>query len=253
MKLRLHIWKQRDAATDGRFESYDVNHLTPDMSFLEMLDELNEGLITAGREPLAFDHDCREGICGSCSLVIDGIPHGPRRATTTCQLYLREFADGAEIRIEPWRVGAFPVVRDLVVDRSACDRILQAGGFISAHTGAAPDGNTLLVPREIADEAFLSATCIGCGACAAACPNASASLFVAAKISHLGLLPQGRPERNARARTMLAQMDVEGFGFCSNHRECEAVCPKEITIDRIARMNRDLYRSLIFPRRGSPS
>lgn len=245
MKLRLHIWKQRDAAADGRFETYDVDRVAPDMSFLEMLDELNQGLITAGREPVAFDHDCREGICGTCSLVINGIPHGPQRATTTCQLYMREFAGTAEVWIEPWRVGAFPLVRDLVVDRSACDRILQAGGFISVHTGAAPDGNILLVPKDIADEAFLSATCIGCGACAAACPNASASLFVAAKISHLGLLPQGQPERNARVRSMLAQMDAEGFGFCSNHRECEAVCPQEITIDRIARMNRDLYRSLI--------
>jgi succinate dehydrogenase / fumarate reductase iron-sulfur subunit len=248
VKLRLYIWRQRNASDPGCFESHDVERVMPDMSFLEMLDVLNEGLITAGREPVAFDHDCREGICGSCGLVINGIPHGPRRATTTCQLYMREFADGAEIRIEPWRAGAFPVVRDLVVDRSACDRILQAGGFISVHTGAAPDGNTLLVPRETADEAFLSATCIGCGACVAACPNASASLFVAAKISHLGLLPQGQPERNARARSMLAQMDAEGFGFCSNHRECEAVCPKEITIERIARMNRDLYRSLIFQR-----
>jgi len=215
------------------------------MSFLEMLDVLNENLITAGREPVAFDYDCREGICGACSLVINGSPHGPQQATTTCQLYMREFDDGQQIWIEPWRVGAFPVVRDLVVDRSAYDRILQAGGFISARTGSAPDGNTLPVSKDLADRAFTSATCIGCGACAAACPNASASLFVAAKISHLGLLPQGQPERNARVRMMLAQMDAEGFGYCSNHRECEAACPKQIDIGRIARMNRDLYRSFV--------
>jgi succinate dehydrogenase / fumarate reductase iron-sulfur subunit len=245
VRLRLHIWKQAGRAAAGRFELHELTELTPDMSFLEMLDELNEELISTSREPVAFDHDCREGICGACSLVINGIAHGPQRATTSCQLYLREFADGDEIWIEPWRVGAFPVVRDLVVDRSAYDRILQAGGFISAHTGAAPDGNTLPVPKEAADQAFAAATCIGCGACAAACPNASASLFVAAKIVHLGLLPQGRPERDTRVRTMLAQMDAEGFGFCSNHRECEAVCPKEIGIDHIARMNRDLYLSLL--------
>ena len=245
MKLRLHIWKQPDRDAGGRFEAYEVVDVTPDMSFLEMLDDLNEGLITASRDPVAFDHDCREGICGACSLVINGMPHGPQQATTTCQLYMREFADGDEIWVEPWRVGAFPVLRDLVVDRSALDRILQAGGFISAHTGAAPDGNTLPVPKDDADQAFAVAACIGCGACAAACPNASASLFVAAKIVHLGLLPQGRPERDARVRTMLAQMDAEGFGYCSNHRECEAVCPKLIGIDRIARMNRDLYLSLL--------
>lgn len=224
---------------------YKVSEVTADMSFLEMLDVLNENLITAGREPVAFDYDCREGICGACSLVINGSPHGPQQATTTCQLYMREFDDGQQIWIEPWRVGAFPVVRDLVVDRSAYDRILQAGGFISARTGSAPDGNTLPVSKDLADRAFTSATCIGCGACAAACPNASASLFVAAKISHLGLLPQGQPERNARVRMMLAQMDAEGFGYCSNHRECEAACPKQIDIGRIARMNRDLYRSFV--------
>jgi succinate dehydrogenase / fumarate reductase iron-sulfur subunit len=245
VKLRLQIWKQPDRNAGGRFETYEVVDVTPDMSFLEMLDDLNEGLITASRDPVAFDHDCREGICGACSLVINGMPHGPQQATTTCQLYMREFADGDEIWIEPWRVGAFPVLRDLVVDRSGLDRILQAGGFISAHTGAAPDGNTLPVPKDDADQAFAAAACIGCGACVAACPNASASLFVAAKIVHLGMLPQGRPERDARVRTMLAQMDAEGFGYCSNHRECEAVCPKEIGIDRIARMNRDLYLSLL--------
>lgn len=245
MNLTLHIWRQADAEASGGFQDFQLDGVVPDMSFLEMLDVLNEDLITKGEEPVAFDYDCREGICGACSLVINGIPHGPQQATTTCQLYLREFSDGEAIWIEPWRVGAFPVVRDLVVDRSAYDRILQAGGYVSVRTGAAPDGNTLPVSKDLADRAFTSATCIGCGACAAACPNASASLFVAAKISHLGLLPQGQVERNARVRMMLAQMDAEGFGFCSNHRECEAVCPKQIDIGRIARMNRDLYRSFI--------
>lgn len=245
MNLTLHIWRQPDADTEGEFETFAVQDVSPDMSFLEMLDVLNDGLITDGYEPVAFDYDCREGICGACSLVINGIPHGPQKATTTCQLYMREFSDGEEVWIEPWRVGAFPVVRDLVVDRGAYDRILQAGGFVSVRTGAAPDGNTLPVSKDLADRAFTSATCIGCGACAAACPSSSASLFVAAKISHLGLLPQGQVERNSRVRMMLAQMEAEGFGHCSNHAECQAVCPKEIDIGRIARMNRDLYRSFI--------
>jgi len=245
MNLVLHIWRQASHEASGDFESFQVGGVTADMSFMEMLDVLNEDLVSRNEEPIAFDYDCREGICGACSLVINGIPHGPRQATASCQLYMREFSDGDVIWIEPWRVGAFPVVRDLVVDRSACDRILQAGGFVSVRTGSAPDGNTLPVSRELAERAFTSATCIGCGACAAACPNASASLFVAAKISHLGLLPQGQVERNARVHMMLAQMDAEGFGYCSNHRECEAVCPKEIDIGRIARMNRDLYRSFV--------
>lgn len=245
MNLTLQIWRQTDAYAKGAFETFKVNEVLADMSFLEMLDVLNEDLIAEGRDAIAFDYDCREGICGACSLVINGSPHGVQQATTTCQLYMREFSDGEEIWIEPWRVAAFPVVRDLVVDRSAYDRILQAGGFVSTRTGSAPDGNTLPISKDIADRAFTSATCIGCGACAAACPNASASLFVAAKISHLGLLPQGQPERNARVRMMLAQMDAEGFGYCSNHRECEAACPKQIDIGRIARMNRDLYRSFI--------
>jgi len=245
MNLLLHIWRQASNEASGDFESFQVGGVTGDMSFMEMLDVLNEDLITRNQEPVAFDYDCREGICGACSLVINGIPHGPQQATASCQLYMREFRDGEVIWVEPWRVGAFPVVRDLVVDRSAYDRILQAGGFVSVRTGSAPDGNALLVSRELAERAFTSATCIGCGACAAACPNASASLFVAAKISHLGLLPQGQVERNARVRMMLAQMDAEGFGYCSNHRECEAVCPKEIDIGRIARMNRDLYRSFV--------
>lgn len=245
MNLTLNIWRQSSSKSQGKFQAYQVADVEVDMSFLEMLDVLNEGLITKGDEPVAFDYDCREGICGACSLVINGIPHGPQQATTSCQLYMREFSDNDQIWVEPWRVGAFPVVRDLVVDRNAYDRILQAGGFISSRTGSAPDGNTIPVSKLLSDRAFTSATCIGCGACAAACPNASASLFVAAKISHLGLMPQGQPERNARARMMLAQMDSEGFGFCSNHRECEAVCPKQIDIGRIARMNRDLYRSFI--------
>lgn len=245
MNLTLHIWRQSDRVSEGEFEIFNITDVSPDMSFLEMLDVLNEGLINSDEEPVAFDYDCREGICGACSLVINGTPHGPQKATTTCQLYMREFNDGDDVWIEPWRVGAFPVVRDLVVDRGAYDRILQAGGFVSVRTGAAPDGNTLPVPKDLADRAFTSATCIGCGACAAACPSASASLFVAAKISHLGLLPQGQTERNSRARMMLAQMDAEGFGHCSNHAECQSACPKEIDIGRIARMNRDLYRSFI--------
>ena len=245
MKLRLHIWKQADSHSAGRFETFDCSDVSPDMSFLELLDELNEELIAGGRDQVAFDHDCREGICGACGLMINGVPHGPLQATTTCQLYLREFSDGDEITVEPWRAGAFSVIRDLVVDRGALDRILQAGGYISVRTGSAPDGNTLPVPKEDSERAFAAATCIGCGACVAACPNASASLFVAAKIAHLGLLPQGQPERDMRARTMLAQMDMEGFGFCGNQRECEVACPKEIRIDVIARMNRDLYRSLL--------
>ena len=245
MNLTLKIWRQHDRDSEGEFETFEVSDVSPDMSFLEMLDVLNEDLIGEDEEPVAFDYDCREGICGACSLVINGTPHGPQNATTTCQLYMREFNNGQEVWIEPWRVGAFPVVRDLVVDRSAYDRILQAGGFVSVRTGAAPDGNTIPVPKDIADRAFTSATCIGCGACAAACPSASASLFVAAKISHLGLMPQGQTERNSRVRMMLAQMDAEGFGHCSNHAECQSACPKEIDIGRIARMNRDLFRSFI--------
>ena len=245
MNLILNIWRQPDRDSEGRFEIFNVSDVSPDMSFLEMLDVLNEELIVNDEEPVAFDYDCREGICGACSLVINGSPHGPQKATTTCQLYMREFSDGEEVWIEPWRVGAFPVVRDLVVDRSAFDRILQSGGFVSVRTGAAPDGNTIPVAKDLADRAFTSATCIGCGACAAACPSASASLFVAAKISHLGLLPQGQTERNSRVRMMLAQMDKEGFGHCSNHTECQSACPKEIDIGRIARMNRDLGRSFI--------
>ena len=215
------------------------------MSFLEMLDVVNEGLIAKGEEPIAFDHDCREGICGTCGMMINGVAHGPRRATTACQLHMRSFKDGDSIRIEPWRAEPFPVVKDLVVDRGAFDRIIAAGGFISVPTGSAPDGNAIPVPKESADLAMDAAACIGCGACVAACPNASAMLFTAAKVSHLGLLPQGQPERETRVRKMVAQMDEEGFGTCTNHGECEAVCPKEISVEFIARMNRDYLRAAL--------
>ena len=253
MKLYLNVWRQQNAADRGRFMRYQVVDLNPDMSFLEMLDVLNERLIARGKDPIAFDHDCREGICGTCGMVINGVAHGPERATTTCQLHLRHFADGDEVTVEPWRAKAFPVVKDLVVDRSAFDRILQAGGFVSVRTGSAPDANSVPVPKPAADQAMDAAQCIGCGACVAACPNASASLFVAAKIAHLGLLPQGQPERWERVRKMVAQMDAEGFGACTNHNECEAVCPKEISVDTIARMNRDLVRAELVPEVESKS
>ncbi|MBI3272347.1 MAG: succinate dehydrogenase/fumarate reductase iron-sulfur subunit [Planctomycetes bacterium] len=246
MNVTLRVWRQKNAYDPGRFVVYPVADVSPDMSFLEMLDVLNEGLIGKGEEPIAFDHDCREGICGTCGLVIDGIPHGPRGATTTCQLHMRAFEDRAQITIEPWRAAAFPVVRDLVVDRSAFDRIISVGGFISAPTGSAPDGNALPVPKTASDLAMDAAQCIGCGACVAACPNASAMLFVAAKVSHLGLLPQGQPERRERVRKMVARMDAEGFGKCTNTLECEAACPKTISVEFIARMNRDyLVASLL--------
>jgi succinate dehydrogenase / fumarate reductase iron-sulfur subunit len=215
------------------------------MSFLEMLDVVNEGLIGRGEEPIAFDHDCREGICGTCGMVIDGVAHGPRRATTACQLHMRSFRDGDSITIEPWRAGPFPVIRDLVVDRGAFDSIIAAGGFVSVSTGSAPDGNAIPVPKENADLAMDAAACIGCGACVAACPNASASLFTAAKVSHLALLPQGQPERETRVLRMVAAMDGAGFGSCTNHGECEAVCPKEISVDFIARMNRDYLKATL--------
>jgi succinate dehydrogenase / fumarate reductase iron-sulfur subunit len=218
------------------------------MSFLEMLDVVNERLIESGDTPIAFDHDCREGICGTCGMVINGSPHGPRRLTTTCQLHMRSFSDGDSITIEPWRASAFPVLRDLVVDRRAFDRIIQAGGFVSVPTGSAPDGNAILIPKGDAERAMDAAACIGCGACAAACPNASASLFVAAKISHLGLLPQGQAERDARALQMVAQMDAEQFGSCTNHGECEVACPKGISLETIARMNRDYIAATVTKR-----
>ena len=243
MKVSLKVWRQPDQHAPGRFVRYEVADFSPDMSFLEVLDVLNERLILAGEQPIAFDHDCREGICGSCGMMIDGIAHGPLRATATCQLHMRHFRDGAEIRVEPWRATAFPVVKDLVVDRSALDRIIAAGGFVTAPTGGAPDGNAILVPKHDADSAMDAAACIGCGACVAACPNASASLFTAAKITHLGLLPQGQPERARRVLAMVARMDEEGFGNCSWHGECQAACPKSISIDTIARMNRDWLRA----------
>jgi succinate dehydrogenase / fumarate reductase iron-sulfur subunit len=220
-------------------ERYEARDVSPDMSFLEMLDVVNEGLVEAGQQPIAFDHDCREGICGSCGMMINGVAHGPMKGTATCQLHMRSFEDGATINIEPWRSRAFPVVKDLVVDRTALDRIIAAGGFITAPTGGARDANSILVPKRNADESMDAAACIGCGACIAACPNGSASLFTAAKISHLGLLPQGQPERYRRAERMVAQMDAEGFGHCTFYGECQEACPKAISIDTIARMNRD--------------
>ena len=239
MRLTLHVWRQSGAAAPGRFVAYEVPDASPDMSFLEVLDLLNEQLVGRREEPIAFDHDCREGICGACGMVINGRPHGPRRATTACQLHMRHFADGAAIWVEPWRARAFPVIKDLVVDRSGLDRIVQAGGFITIRTGGAPEANAILVPKAAADLAMDAAQCIGCGACVAACPNASAMLFVAAKVSHLGLLPQGQPERYTRVNEMVGVMEAEGFGPCSNHGECMAACPKEISVDFIARLNRD--------------
>jgi len=243
MRLFLHIWRQRNAQEKGRTVRYLAPDVNPDMSFLEMLDVLNESLIAKGEEPVAFDHDCREGICGTCGFMINGVAHGPLRGTTLCQLHMRHFHDGEELYLEPWRARAFPVVRDLVVDRSAFDRLIAVGGFISASTGSAPDGNAILVPKENADEAMDAAACIGCGACVAMCPNASASLFMGAKISHLGLLPQGQPERLERVLAMVAQSNEERFGGCTNIGECEAVCPKQIKLDVIARMHRDFLRA----------
>jgi succinate dehydrogenase / fumarate reductase iron-sulfur subunit len=238
MNLTLKVWRQKNADSAGRFETYEAKGVLPDMSFLEMLDVVNEGLIERGEEPIAFDSDCREGICGMCSLVINGIPHG-RSGTATCQLHMRHFHDGETIVIEPWRAKAFPLVKDLVVNRSAFDRIIQAGGFVSVNTGGAPDGNAIPVPKADADLSMNAAACIGCGACVAACKNASAMLFVAAKVSHLNLLPQGKTEKDRRALNMVKQMDEEGFGNCTVTGSCEAVCPKEISLSFIAKMNRD--------------
>jgi succinate dehydrogenase / fumarate reductase iron-sulfur subunit len=243
MTLHLLIWRQAGPRAPGRMVPYTVHGILPEMSFLEMLDVLNEDLIKQGEEPIAFDSDCREGICGACGLVINGRAHGPLPATTVCQLHMRHFKDGDHITVEPWRARAFPVIKDLVVDRSAFDRIIAAGGFISASVGGAPDANTLLIPKDVADEAMDSAACIGCGACVAQCKNASAALFVGAKINHLALLPQGQPERARRAAAMVQQMDAEGFGSCSNEGECMAVCPKEIKMSNIARMNREFTRA----------
>lgn len=239
IRLVLHVWRQKSPSVRGAMMRYEANGVNPDMSMLELLDVVNEDLILKGQEPIAFEHDCREGICGSCGFVINGIAHGPLPATTVCQLTMRHFHDGQELYLEPWRAKAFPVIKDLVVDRSAFDRIIAAGGYVSVPTGSAPDGNTILIPKEAADRAMDAAACIGCGACVAACPNASAALFTGAKIAHLGLLPQGQPERHERALQMVRQFNQEAFGSCTNIGECEAVCPKEIKLEVIARMNRD--------------
>jgi len=244
MKISVNVWRQKDSKTKGGFKTYNVDHVSDDMSFLEMLDVLNQQLIQKGEDPVAFDHDCREGICGMCSLYINGRPHGPLQ-TTTCQLHMRSFHDGETITIEPWRAKAFPVVKDLVTDRSAFDRIQQAGGYVSVNTGGVPDANVIPIPKKIADEAFDAATCIGCGACVAACKNASASLFVSAKISQLALLPQGHAEAKERAERMVAQMDAEGFGSCTNTYACEAECPKGISVSNIARMNREYFSAML--------
>jgi succinate dehydrogenase / fumarate reductase, iron-sulfur subunit len=251
MKLKLRVWRQPGPDRPGRLESYEVADVSEHMSFLEMLDVLNERLIGEGREPIAFDHDCREGICGSCGFVINGIAHGPRRGTTVCQLHMRQFRDGDELTLEPWRSRAFPVLRDLIVDRSALDRVIAAGGFVSVNTGSARDANALPVPKSDADLAMDAAQCIGCGACVAQCPNGAAQLFTAAKVSHLALLPQGQPERLRRARAMVAQLEEEAFGSCTNYGECEAVCPKGISIDFIARLNREWLAAAVRPERES--
>jgi len=245
MNLTLLIWRQAGPDKPGKMVTYQATDISPDMSFLEMLDVVNEGLILKGEEPIAFDSDCREGICGTCGLMVNGRAHGPGRGVTICQVHMRSFKDGDTIVIEPWRARAFPLVKDLVVDRSAFDRIIAAGGYISVNTGGAPDANTTPIPRDVAERAMDSAACIGCGACVAACKNASAALFTSAKISHLGQLPQGQPERDRRVVRMVERADAEGFGSCSNEGECEAVCPKEIPITNIARMNRDYIRALL--------
>ncbi len=251
MNLTLQVWRQTTPDTPGRMARYEAHDISPDMSFLEMLDVVNERLMEQGDVPIAFDHDCREGICGSCSLMINGAAHGPNAGTATCQLHMRSFGDGDEIVIEPWRARAMPVIRDLVVDRSALDRIIAAGGYITAPTGGAQDANNLLIAKDVVDTAMDAAQCIGCGACVAACPNGSASLFTAAKITHLGLLPQGQPERFQRARRMVAQMDVEGFGGCTLFGECQDACPKQISIDTITVMNRDFIRASLAAERAA--
>jgi succinate dehydrogenase iron-sulfur subunit len=245
MKLTLKIWRQKDASSSGRLVEYQIADVSPDSSFLEMLDSLNEQLINEGKEPVAFDHDCREGICGTCGMMINGVAHGLRPAVTTCQLHMRHFNDGDTIIVEPWRAKAFPIVKDLIVNRGAFDRIIQAGGFISVTTGSAPEGNVIPVPKTNADLAMDAAACIGCGACVAACPNASAMLFTAAKVSHLNLLPQGEVEKYERVVRMVAAMDAEGFGGCTNIGECTAVCPKSISQDFIARMNGDFIKATL--------
>jgi succinate dehydrogenase / fumarate reductase, iron-sulfur subunit len=246
MKFTLKIWRQKNADDKGRLVSYQVDDISPDSSFLEMLDQLNQQLIAKGEDPVSFDHDCREGICGTCGLYINGRPHGPLKGTTTCQLHMRVFRSGETIYVEPWRSGAFPVVKDLIVDRSAFDKIIQSGGYVSINSGGLPDANTIPVPKRDAEAAFDAAACIGCGACVASCPNASAMLFVAAKVSHLALLPQGRIEATRRVQQMVAEMDALGFGNCSNTYACEAECPKEISVANIARMNREFLSAKLF-------
>ncbi|MCK6614881.1 MAG: succinate dehydrogenase/fumarate reductase iron-sulfur subunit [Ignavibacteriaceae bacterium] len=246
MKITLKVWRQKNAQSEGKFETYPAPEISPDMSFLEMLDVVNERLIEKNEEPIAFDHDCREGICGSCSLYINGRAHGPKKGVTACQLHMRSFNDGETIHVEPWRAKPFPVIKDLVVDRTAFDRIMEAGGFISVKTGSAPDGNAILITHDQAEMAIDAAACIGCGACVAACKNASAMLFVSAKVSQFTLLPQGHPERETRVTNMIAQMDKEGFGSCTNTGACEAECPKEISITNIARLNREFIRASVL-------
>ena len=246
MKLKLHVWRQQNATSQGKMESYDVDNVMEEMSFLEMLDVLNEKLIEQGNEPIAFDHDCREGICGSCSMTINGQAHGPWDATTACQLHMREYKDGDEIYIEPFRAKAFPIIKDLIVDRTAFDRIIEAGGYVSVRTGTAQDANATPIRKENADVAMDAAACIGCGACVAACPNGAAMLFTSAKINHLALLPQGQPERNERAVAMVEQMDKEGFGACTNHYECESACPKSISVKFISNMNKEYMKAKLM-------
>ncbi len=248
MNFNLRIWRQKDRQAPGRMETYRVTGVESHMSFLEMLDVLNEQLVARGEEPIAFDSDCREGICGACSLMINGEAHGPLRETTACQLAMRHFRDGETITVEPWRAGPFPIVRDLVVDRTAFDRIMEAGGYVSVDTGSAPEANVIPVPKEAADVAFQAATCIGCGACVAACPNGSAMLFVAAKVAHLARMPQGHPERTRRVIRMVEQMDAEGFGGCTNHYECAEACPKGISVQFIAEMNREFLKAALTSR-----
>ncbi len=244
MNLTLYVWRQKSAGDKGRMEKYEARDVSPDMSFLEMLDVVNVDLEEKGIEPIAFDHDCREGICGTCSLTVNGVPHGPDRGTTVCQLHMRRFKDGDAVYIEPWRSRAFPIIRDCIVDRQAFERVIQAGGYISVNTGGTPDANSIPISKSSAETAFDAAACIGCGACVAACKNASAMLFVAAKISHLALLPQGKVEAERRALNMVERMDIEGFGNCSNQYECEAACPKEISVKFIAKMNREYFKAL---------
>lgn len=245
MNLTLHVWRQEGPDARGRFEAYEAREISPDYSFLEMLDIVNERLTEEGGEPIAFEHDCREGICGSCGMMINGVPHGPEDMTAACQLHMRHFSDGDEIWVEPWRATAFPVIKDLAVDRTAFDRIIQAGGYVSVRTGSAPDANAIPIEKDVVEEAMDAAVCIGCGACVAACPNASAMLYTASKVAHLNLLPQGQPERDRRVMDMVATHDAEGFGNCTNHGACEIACPKGISVDYIARLNRDLIRATL--------